>query len=328
MQQLRDDAAQAAQRAASAEVKVEVLQKAVQQAEERAAALEMQVRGRASHLLPSDWLPDPCVRPGRAWSLKALPSEGLVLTGHACMLQVQSRTGLVEEMAEGSQAPGGSREGDLRNQIKMLREELTSAQETAAAAAGHAKQYESLAKSSDEAVKAMQVWVSSAHKRSLEPAAISTRVWWRILGGDAVWAMRHAGPAAEVQGGVRGARRVHQEGGRGAAGPAGRGGEGCGRAAPAACCSGEAGRGCRARGSREGSQGRGWCSTSSPDGKGAAMTVRTALKRSRASQAHLAEIEKERHALQLRVGRQQADIEQLRNQYRTAQQNYDRQACT
>lgn len=46
MQQLREDAAQAAQRAASADVKVDVLQKAVQQAEERAAALEMQVSAR------------------------------------------------------------------------------------------------------------------------------------------------------------------------------------------------------------------------------------------------------------------------------------------
>ncbi len=42
-QQLRNEAAQAAQRAISAEVKVEVLQKAVQQAEERVATLEMQV---------------------------------------------------------------------------------------------------------------------------------------------------------------------------------------------------------------------------------------------------------------------------------------------
>lgn len=60
----------------------------------------------------------------------------------------------------GSQAPAGSREADLNNQIKLLREELTSAQETAAAATGHSKQYEMLAKSSDEAVKAMQ---ASAH---------------------------------------------------------------------------------------------------------------------------------------------------------------------
>lgn len=43
-QQLRNEAAQSAQRAISAEVKVEVLQKAVQQAEERVATLEMQVR--------------------------------------------------------------------------------------------------------------------------------------------------------------------------------------------------------------------------------------------------------------------------------------------
>ena len=42
-------------------------------------------------------------------------------------------------------------------------------------------------------------------------------------------------------------------------------------------------------------------------------------------QAHLAEKDKEIRALQLRIERQQADIEQLRNQYRTAQQNYDRQ---
>lgn len=54
-------------------------------------------------------------------------------------------------------ATAGSREADLDNQIKHLREELTCAQETAAAAQGHSKQYESLARSSDEAVKAMQV---------------------------------------------------------------------------------------------------------------------------------------------------------------------------
>ncbi len=65
---------------------------------------------------------------------------------------------MVEESGEGggSQAPAGSREADLTNQIKHLREELTSAQETAAAATGHAKQYETLAKSSDEAAKVMQ----------------------------------------------------------------------------------------------------------------------------------------------------------------------------
>lgn len=41
---MRAEAEKASQRAASAEVKLQVLQKAVQQAEERAATLEMQVR--------------------------------------------------------------------------------------------------------------------------------------------------------------------------------------------------------------------------------------------------------------------------------------------
>lgn len=47
-------------------------------------------------------------------------------------------------------------------QVRLLREELASAQEAAAAAAGHAKQYEALAASSDEAYRAMQV---GAHSR-------------------------------------------------------------------------------------------------------------------------------------------------------------------
>ena len=40
---------------------------------------------------------------------------------------------------------------------RLLRAELASAQEAAAAAAGHAKQYQALAESSDEALRAMQV---------------------------------------------------------------------------------------------------------------------------------------------------------------------------
>lgn len=70
---------------------------------------------------------------------------------------MQSRSGVIEDSRSGVEAPAGSREADLMNQIKLLREEITSAQETAAAATGHAKQYEMLAKSSDEAVKTMQV---------------------------------------------------------------------------------------------------------------------------------------------------------------------------
>ncbi len=43
LEQARAEAEKASQRATSAEVKLQVLQKAVQQAEERAATLEMQV---------------------------------------------------------------------------------------------------------------------------------------------------------------------------------------------------------------------------------------------------------------------------------------------
>ena len=79
------------------------------------------------------------------------------------MLQAQTRTGIVESNSTGAPATAGSRAADLENQVKHLREELTFAQETAAAAQGHSKQYESLAKSSDEAVKAMQVSAGPAH---------------------------------------------------------------------------------------------------------------------------------------------------------------------
>ena len=48
LEHARAEAAQASQRAASAEVKLQVLQKAVQQAEERAATLEMQVHPPAA----------------------------------------------------------------------------------------------------------------------------------------------------------------------------------------------------------------------------------------------------------------------------------------
>jgi hypothetical protein len=41
--------------------------------------------------------------------------------------------------------------------VRLLREELGSAREAAASAAGHAKQYQALATSSDEALRSMQV---------------------------------------------------------------------------------------------------------------------------------------------------------------------------
>ncbi len=157
-QQLRNEATQSQQRASSAEVKVEVLQKAVQQAEERVATLEMQVERQLSCQFETDLL-----LPGQGFETDHLNVE--IHDG----VQMQSRSGLLEDDpgTGGSQAPAGSREADLANQIKHLREELTSAQETAAAATGHAKQYEMLAKSSDEAVKVMQ----ASHHPSLPRSA-------------------------------------------------------------------------------------------------------------------------------------------------------------
>ena len=55
-------------------------------------------------------------------------------------------------------------------QVRLLREELASAQEAAAAAAGHAKQYEALAASSDEAFKAMKV----QQRAQVEPKDLSS----------------------------------------------------------------------------------------------------------------------------------------------------------
>ena len=81
--------------------------------------------------------------------------------------------GDVQDGVGSSQVTSSAREGDLKIQIKMLREELTSAQEAAAAATGHAKQYETLAKSSDEAVKAMQV--STPSQRDLANPVLQTR---------------------------------------------------------------------------------------------------------------------------------------------------------
>ncbi len=53
-------------------------------------------------------------------------------------------------------APGGNAEAELGAEVKLLREELSAAQEAAAAATGHAKQFEMLARTSEEALTSMQ----------------------------------------------------------------------------------------------------------------------------------------------------------------------------
>ncbi|GAB4815353.1 hypothetical protein N2152v2_002399 [Parachlorella kessleri] len=58
---------------------------------------------------------------------------------------------------DGSGAPaGGSSEAELAAEVKVLREELAAAQEAAAAATGHAKQFELLARTSEEAFHSIQ----------------------------------------------------------------------------------------------------------------------------------------------------------------------------
>ncbi len=114
---LQERASTAEQRAASAEAKVELLQKAVNAAEQRVATLEMQATGR-----------------GRTNQAAA------------------STTGTgAEAVAE----------------LELLREELASAQEAAAAATANAKTFQALASSSDEALKTMQ----TEHERYKTEAA-------------------------------------------------------------------------------------------------------------------------------------------------------------
>ena len=78
-----------------------------------------------------------------------------------------------------SQQPGGSsaaaagpltaedRESQLSSQLKLLQEELSTAYEKAAQATSHVSQYQALAESSDQALKAMQVHVVINSQRYL-----------------------------------------------------------------------------------------------------------------------------------------------------------------
>lgn len=121
VRQLRDTLSTSQQRATAAEAKVELLQEAVRKAEERAARLEMERNTRAA-------APD------------AREGGGAGYGGAAPAAAAAAR----------------SREAELAAEVKLLREELAIAQETAAAATGHAKQFEMLAKTSEEALKSVQ----------------------------------------------------------------------------------------------------------------------------------------------------------------------------
>lgn len=107
----------AQQRVSSAEAKVDMLQEALRKAEERVARLEME---KSSRLTTSD---------------------------------VQASAPALSPIA--TPAPG-NREAELLAEVKLLREELATMQEAAVSATGHAKQFEMLARTAEEALKSVQ----------------------------------------------------------------------------------------------------------------------------------------------------------------------------
>lgn len=74
-------------------------------------------------------------------------------------LQAQTRVSGAGEAEEGGEedASAEDRQRQLTAELRLAKEELFAAQELAAAAQGHAKQFEALAASSDEALKAIRV---------------------------------------------------------------------------------------------------------------------------------------------------------------------------
>lgn len=107
----------AQQRVSAAEAKVDMLQEALRKAEERVARLEME---KSSRLTTSD-----------------------VQTSAPAMSPVTTST-------------PGNREAELLAEVKLLREELATMQEAAVSATGHAKQFEMLARTAEEALKSVQ----------------------------------------------------------------------------------------------------------------------------------------------------------------------------
>jgi chromosome segregation ATPase len=82
-------------------------------------------------------------------------------------LEMERSSRSVAAVEVGPAAADGSREAQLVAEAKLLREELAAAQESAAAATGHSKQFEMLAKTADEALKSVQ----ADHDRFKQEAA-------------------------------------------------------------------------------------------------------------------------------------------------------------
>lgn len=114
-----NELSKAQQRATSAEAKAELLQEAVRKSEERVARLEIE---KNSRIQSSDD--------------KRPPEQTPV--GNVAAVDADERI------------------TELNAEIKMLREELSAAQETAAALTGHSKQFEALAHTAEEALKSVQ----------------------------------------------------------------------------------------------------------------------------------------------------------------------------
>ena len=116
LRKTRDDLATSQQRASAAEAKVDMLKDAIQKAEEKVARLEIERSTR-------------------------VPKE-----------PQQTLSAIASTYSEDPK----SRESELNAEIKLLREELVAAQESAASAKGHAKQFELLARTAEEALKSVQ----------------------------------------------------------------------------------------------------------------------------------------------------------------------------
>lgn len=180
MRQLRDALSSAQQRATAAEARVELLQEAVRKAEERAARLEMAAASRAAAGGAGD---------GASGAGAAGAADG------SREAQLAAEVKLLREELAAAQVGAGAR-GRLRVRPACLHPRfavlgrapcgatacgsmlppprpphalppLRAPQETAAAATGHAKQFEMLAKTSEEALKSVQ----ADHDRFKQEAA-------------------------------------------------------------------------------------------------------------------------------------------------------------
>lgn len=93
---------------------------------------------------------------------RAASAEAKVELLHKAVNAAEQRVATLEMQASGrgrmSTTPAALGAAETAAELQLLREELAAAQEAAAAATANAKTFQALAASSDEALKAMQVW--------------------------------------------------------------------------------------------------------------------------------------------------------------------------